>query len=149
LDDFDHRLISVLMRDSRQSNREIGRQLDVSETTIRSRLKRLTDSGLLRLTALVDPVVLGTVGSVAFCFVKAERTKVKPVLKALQDLPQCWQLSQCIGRYDLEMLVVCQDRAELVDTLMGIRAMKGIRRSATMEVIDVPHHAYHWARFLT
>jgi DNA-binding Lrp family transcriptional regulator len=150
LDELDHRLIAALVRDSRQSNREIGRQLEVSEGTIRMRLRRLTDSGLLRLTAVVDPVVLGTVGSVAFCFVNVERTKVKSVLKALGDLPQCWQMAQSVGRFDIEMLVVCEDRAELVDILMGtVRSLKGVQRTTTMEVIEVPHHAYHWARFVS
>ena len=150
LDELDHRLIAALVRDSRQSNREIGRQLGVSEGTIRLRLRRLTDAGLLRLTAVVDPVVLGTVTAVAFCFVQLDRADLADALTILADLPQCWQLSTIVGRFDVEMLLVCRDRQELVDTVLGeVRTIPGVRRTTTMEVIEVPHHAYHWASFVS
>lgn len=149
LDDLDRQLIAALVRDGRQSNREIGRQLDVSEGTIRLRLRRLTDAGLLRLTAVVDPVVLGTVGSAAFCYVAVERHALGDVTKQLAALPECWQLSTIVGRFDLQMLLVCPDRQHLVETVMQeIRTVAGVRRTATFEVIEVPHHEYHWARFV-
>jgi DNA-binding Lrp family transcriptional regulator len=150
LDDLDHQLIAALVRDSRQSNREIGRQLDVSEGTIRLRLRRLTEAGLLRLTAVVDPVVLGTVTAVAFCFVQLDRAGLAAALTTLTEMPQCWQLSTIVGRFDLELLLVCRDRQELVETVLGeVRNIPGVRRTATMEVIEVPHHAYHWASFVS
>lgn len=149
LDELDHRLVAALVRDSRQSNREIGRQLDVSDATVRAHLRRLTDSGLVRLSAVVDPIVLGTVGSVAFCFLKVDRTRMASVIEHLRALPQVWQMSESFGRFDLEVLAVCQDRAELVGVLLDeVRTLDAVLDSSTMEVIDVPHHNYHWARFL-
>ena len=149
LDDLDHRLIAALISDSRQSNREIGRQLGVSDATVRAHLRRLTDSGLVRLTAVVDPIILGTVGSVAFCFLSVDRTQISSVVQRLCSLPQVWQMSQSFGRFDIELLLVCEDRAELVDVLMNqVRAVEAVQDSSTMEVIEVPHHNYHWARFL-
>jgi DNA-binding Lrp family transcriptional regulator len=150
LDELDHRLIAALVRDSRQSNREIGRQLDVSDATVRAHLRRLTESGLVRLTAVVDPIVLGTVGSVAFCFLKVDRRHMRSVIATLKALPQVWQMSESFGRFDLELLAVCQDRAELVEVLLDqVRTIKAVQDTSTMEVIEVPHHNYHWARFLT
>lgn len=150
LDEVDEALIAALVRDSRQSNREIGRQLNVSEGTIRLRLRRLTEAGLLRITAVVDPVVLGTVTAVAFCFVKLDRVRLAQALQTLAELPQCWQLSTIVGRFDVQMLLVCRDRQELVETVMEeVRGTYGVQRSATIEVIEVLHHAYHWARFVS
>ncbi len=150
LDEFDHRLIAALISDSRQSNREIGRQLDVSDATVRAHLRRLTDSGLVRLTAVVDPIVLGTVGTVAFCFLSVDRSRMKSVVQSLSAIPQVWQMSESFGRFDIEILVVCEDRVELVDVLMGqVRTIKAVQDTSTMEVIEVPHHNYHWARFLS
>jgi DNA-binding Lrp family transcriptional regulator len=150
LDDLDHRLIAALIRDSRQSNREIGRQLDVSDATVRAHLRRLTESGLVRLTAVVDPIVLGTAGSAAFCFLSVDRTRIESVIESLQQLPQVWQMSESFGRFDVEALLVCEDRAELVEVLMEkVRTLDAVRRTSTMEVIEVPHHNYHWARFLS
>lgn len=150
LDDFDLRLIAALIRDSRQSNREIGRQLEVSDATVRAHLRRLTESGLVRLTAVVDPIVLGTAGSAAFCFLSVDRTRLESVIERLKELPQVWQMSESFGRFDVEALIVCEDRAELVEVLMEhVRTLDAVRNTSTMEVIEVPHHTYHWARFLT
>jgi Lrp/AsnC family transcriptional regulator for asnA, asnC and gidA len=150
LDEFDHRLIAALIHDSRQSNRELGRQLDVSDATVRAHLRRLTDCGLVRLSAIVDPIVLGTVGSVAFCFLSVDKAQINSVIETLHALPQVWQMSQSFGRFDIEILLVCEDRAELVDVLMTqVRSMEAVQNTSTMEVIEVPHHNYHWARFLS
>jgi len=39
---------------------ELARQLDVSESTVRQRVKRLQDSGILKIRALRDPNLLAS-----------------------------------------------------------------------------------------
>jgi len=49
----------MLRADGRRSNREIARTLGVPEATVRYRVRRLTESGVLKITASVDPEHLG------------------------------------------------------------------------------------------
>src|SRR5215212_3641837 len=55
LDELDKRIIRLLQRNARVPNTEIGRELDVTETTIRNRVSRLLDEGLIEIVAVVDP----------------------------------------------------------------------------------------------
>jgi Lrp/AsnC family transcriptional regulator for asnA, asnC and gidA len=47
-DELDERLLSALRRNSRRSFVELARDLDTSEGTVRARLKRLLDGGIIR-----------------------------------------------------------------------------------------------------
>ena len=54
LDELDHKIIERLGHDARVSNREIGREFDLTEGTIRSRLKRLLDNRVIRVAAVTN-----------------------------------------------------------------------------------------------
>lgn len=59
LDALDKRIIAALSRNGRQPYREIARDLKVSEATVRQRVSRLTDSGLIRIAAVGNFIALG------------------------------------------------------------------------------------------
>jgi DNA-binding Lrp family transcriptional regulator len=54
LDDLDRQLIEVLARDARVSNRKIAGDLGVTEGTVRGRIKRLQQDGLISFTAITS-----------------------------------------------------------------------------------------------
>ena len=49
MDQLDREIISILQNDGRTSNAKIARALDVSEGTIRRRLKKLTDGNIIQV----------------------------------------------------------------------------------------------------
>ena len=59
LDRVDCKLIRLLQTDGRMPNNAIAQELGISEYTVRRRLKRLLDSGTIRIVAVADPIVLG------------------------------------------------------------------------------------------
>ena len=58
LDELDHKIIERLGHDARVSNREIGREFDLTEGTIRSLLKRLLDNRVIRVAAVTNAGVI-------------------------------------------------------------------------------------------
>ena len=56
-DDIDWRIIDIL-RDEYLPNNAVARRLGVSEGTVRKRIQKLKDAGILRIRALIDPDVL-------------------------------------------------------------------------------------------
>ena len=50
MDQIDRKIVSMLGRDGRLSNAQMARELDVSEGTIRRRVKNLLDSKSLNLS---------------------------------------------------------------------------------------------------
>ncbi len=59
MDELDRKLITKLQQDGRASNALLGRQVEVSEGTVRRRLKRLIQDGMIRVVAVPDPKRLG------------------------------------------------------------------------------------------
>ena len=59
LDHLDREILRNLQEDGRRAFREIARSLGVSEATVRTRFRRLQDSGILRILAFADPFRLG------------------------------------------------------------------------------------------
>ena len=63
LDQTDAAIVEQLYESPRMAFREIARRLDISEATVRTRVRRLQDTQVLRFTAFVDPQVLATARS--------------------------------------------------------------------------------------
>ena len=59
VDDLDRRIITMLQSDGRMANTEIARSLDVTETTVRKRIARLLDEGLINVVAVPTPTAVG------------------------------------------------------------------------------------------
>ena len=54
LDKLDQGIVEKLARDARISNRAIAAELGVTEGTIRTRVKRLQNEGLIQFTVVTD-----------------------------------------------------------------------------------------------
>jgi Lrp/AsnC family transcriptional regulator for asnA, asnC and gidA len=55
IDSIDASIIELLQRDGRLSNTDIARELDVSEATVRGRIKRLIDDEVIQIVAVSNP----------------------------------------------------------------------------------------------
>lgn len=60
-DNIDRKIVELLMEDGRMSASEIARRLggNYSERVVRYRIERMVKEGLISLTAVVNPKVLG------------------------------------------------------------------------------------------
>src|SRR4029079_3150560 len=59
LDDVSKAIISQLQQDGRRSYAAIGKVVGLSEAAVRQRVQRLTDSGVVQVVAVPDPMGLG------------------------------------------------------------------------------------------
>jgi len=149
LDELDHAIISALAIDGRQSNREIGRQLGVSDGTIRARLRRMEDAGMLRITAQVDPYRVGTVGAWAFLGVETQGADIKATADKLAAIPEISFVAITAGRHDLFVHAATSTRTRLVELIVDeLRELPGIRSTETWEVVSSVIHDYRWVRLL-
>ncbi|KAA0233896.1 MAG: hypothetical protein JJLCMIEE_01115 [Acidimicrobiales bacterium] len=149
LDDLDHSIVAALVADGRQSNREIARQLGVSDGTVRLRLRRLGDSGMLRICAQIDPYLTGRVGAWAYVAIDLSGADMPRVAAELAAMPEVLILSVTTGDHDLVAFTVAPSRAALVDVVLDeIRAIRGIRTADTAEVTRTVKLEYRWARLL-
>src|SRR5690554_7438977 len=80
LNQADQRIVDLLRQDGRRPFRDIARELGVSESMVRKRVNRLSESGWMRILAVTDPLQLGVP------FLATTYVKVTPArLESLAD----------------------------------------------------------------
>jgi DNA-binding Lrp family transcriptional regulator len=143
LDDFDHRMLEAVANDGRQSNREIARQLGVSEGTVRTRLRRIEESGLVRICAQIDPVLAGTVAAWAFVGVSVTAGRTRAVAERLAAVPEVLVVDLTIGPHDILIFLAAPDRARMTEIIADeIHAIRGVMSTETWDVaINVRAHS--------
>lgn len=141
LDQIDEAIILALQGDGRLSNREIARKLDLSETTIRKRLRRMEDQRLVRLGVVTD---LGSIGLVAHGFLRLAVTanRLYDVAGALADYEEAHFVAISTGPYNITAHVAAPTRPLLLARVREVLAMEGVRNGELMEPDEHVKHRY-------
>lgn len=112
-DQTDWKIISIL-KESYVPNNTIARRLGVSEGTVRARLKRLKEAGILQIRALINPDVLENQQLVIVAIRVAESKLLERKAEELSRLPNVLSVSIASGRYDLIAEVLLDSNRGLV-----------------------------------
>jgi len=112
-DDTDWKIIGIL-QEGWVPNNTIARRLGVSEGTVRSRLKRLKDAGILTIRALINPDVLENKQLVFVAMNVAESKLLERKAQEISRLPNVISVSIASGRYDLVAEVLVDSNKGLV-----------------------------------
>lgn len=138
-DELDEAIIEMLQIDGRISNREIGRSLDVPESTIRNRLKKLFDSKALRLGVVMSPEAHG-IAVVAYVYLKIAPKNLRHAAERIAASPQVAYLAITAGQHDLVAIATAADEAalmnfihETVEPMEGVFALKVRQLSYTLK----------------
>jgi len=136
LDELDHRIIDALRENGRVSNQDLARQLDVTAATIRTRIRRLEESSLLRIVAITDFAVdydfLLSIG------VQVQERAAEDVARELAELPEVFSCNLVTGDHEIEILVAAQDHEALAQLLTNkLSNIEGIRTLNPSLAIDV------------
>jgi len=104
---IDENTIAIIrhLRNGRKSFRKIAESLSLSENTIRTRVKKMMDEGILQITGLVDPEQIPRLRPV-IVGVKLRTTDMFKKGKEFQALRGVVSVSVVTGRYDLMLLVL-------------------------------------------
>lgn len=144
--DIHDRIIRLIERDARLSNREIARLVGVSETFVRKRLKALAMSGAMRLGAMIDPKALG-LSCAAFLQIKVKPIHMQSVASKLVDLSELSFVSLTSGAYDILGVATVRDRMALMEVVnRNVMCLPGIKSVDTKEYVDVVKYRYNYVR---
>ncbi|WP_420383519.1 Lrp/AsnC family transcriptional regulator [Novosphingobium sp.] len=155
LDSLDQQLIDILSRDARVSNRKIAADLGVTEGTVRGRIKRLQQDGLIAFTAITG-FEMGKRARLAFINVQADVDKVRDVARAIADLPPVNAVLITMGQFNITAMclvdeldalveiasdqIVTIDGVHHVETSIAVKTMKYNSRMAKitrpMEIVE-------------
>ena len=131
LDDLDRQLIEVLARDARVSNRKIAGDLGVTEGTVRGRIKRLQQEGLIAFTAITS-FGLTNSSKMAFIGIQADVENVREVAAKIADVPPINALMITMGRFNILAFCLFDTLETLIElTSDKILAIPGVHHVET------------------
>lgn len=133
------------------SNREIAQALGLAEGTVRSRIKRLQESKTIKIIALTnfagpdmqDNPVMAYIG------VRVDLHRIAAAAAAIAALASVRFVATMLGRYDILVITIVKDGAELVrmvnDEIMGL---PGVRHAETTLAVKSLKYDYRWGRII-
>jgi len=145
-DETDEAIIRLLQVDGRMSNREVARQLDLSEGTVRQRLKRLQETKAIRLGAVVDAVRIGLTFS-CYLQIVAAAPKLRKVAKTIAELEAAAFVGITLGEHNLIVMVNARARDDLANIIQNqITPIDGVLHVDAFELISNYKHRYDIVR---
>jgi Lrp/AsnC family transcriptional regulator for asnA, asnC and gidA len=143
LDDVSKAIIEELQQDGRRSYAAIGKVVGMSEAAVRQRVQRLTETGVMQVVAVTDPMQLGFARQ-AMVGVRAHGP-LAPVADALAALDDVDYVVITTGAYDLLVEVVAESDAHLLEIISDrIRAIPGVEATETFMYLELRKQTYSW-----
>ncbi|VXC14841.1 Lrp/AsnC family transcriptional regulator [Pseudomonas sp. 8AS] len=136
LDPLDFEIVRELQEDGRRAFREVARNLSVPEATVRTRVKRLQDQGILQILAFTNPSKLGH-AKLALLFVNVAPQDHDRTVDTLGRWPEVSYLSTTMGTADICVQVLCRDDETLWSLQQRVRSLPGIRDVRTLQEVKV------------
>lgn len=130
-DAMDWRIINIL-REEHQPNITLAKRLDISEGTVRQRVKRLKENGILKIKALINPEVLEN-RQLAYVLINLKETKeLDNKAKDISSLDNVQHVIMLSGQYDLMVEVLVESNKGLVRFLTEtLTQVEGIANTQT------------------
>ena len=143
LDDVSKAIIEQLQTDGRRSYAEIGKAVGLSEAAVRQRVQKLTDSGVMQVVAVTDPMQLGFYRQAMIGIRVSGDTTV--VAAELGKLSAVDYVVLTAGSFDILVEVICENDDDLISLLnKKIRAIDGVQTTETFVYLKLLKQFYNW-----
>jgi Lrp/AsnC family transcriptional regulator, regulator for asnA, asnC and gidA len=147
LDEHDEAIIEHLREDGRIAVRELAERVGLNEATVRTRIRRLEQAGIMRVVARIDLGAAGFPYS-AVVGLRIKGRSIDEVGKDLLAFPEIISILSVIGRNDLEIQVIAQSM-EALNELLTIRIpnVAGVVSIESALAMKIHKYVQPWGRF--
>ena len=143
LDDVSKAIIEQLQQDGRRSYAAIGKVVGLSEAAVRQRVQRLTESGVMQIVAVTDPLELGFARQ-AMVGLKVTGP-LEPVADAIAEVEEVDYVVITAGAYDILAEVVAETDEHLLEIISGrLRQVPGVVSTETFMYLRLRKQTYSW-----
>jgi Lrp/AsnC family transcriptional regulator for asnA, asnC and gidA len=144
LDKKDRAIISYLQYDGRTPFTKIAEELNITEGSVRQRVKRLIDSGKLQIVGIVEPSEMGW-NEAGMIGITVQADRITEVAEEIAQLPEVSYLFQAAGEFDLFAEVYCKDRNHFVSFLNNkLQKVPGVDRTQSFLILKMHKLSYRW-----
>ena len=133
MDDLDREIIGHLRRDARTPFTEIAERVGTSEGTVRNRVERLTETGVIERFTIST-----TTGNVQAMIevsveVDVDTAAVSARFAEWEEVDFVWQVS---GEEDVVVVVDAKDTERVNELITRARSMPEVKRTKTRLILD-------------
>jgi len=133
MDDLDREILSILRRDARTPYTEIAAQVGTSEGTVRNRVDRLTENGVIERFTVTTQT--GNVKAMIEISVdmNVNTNEISARMADWEEVDFVWQVS---GEDDIVLVVDCVDTQAVNDLIGQAREMSEVKGTTTRLILD-------------
>ncbi|MFB6079948.1 MAG: Lrp/AsnC family transcriptional regulator [Haloferacaceae archaeon] len=133
MDDLDRRILGILRRDARIPYTEIAERVGTSEGTIRNRVERMHDEGIIeRFTVATRTGNVKAMIEVSVA-VDVDTARVSEAMAEWAEVDFVWQVS---GEEDVVLVADAVDTDALNDLITQARELDEVRSTKTRLILD-------------
>ena len=119
LDDKDKKILEMLMEDSRRSYNEISKAVNLSESTVRKRVIKLKDDGIIeKFTIQLCPEEVESI-SAFLTVIPVTETEIKSLLREMLIIPQCTEVYKMAGQCGV-LVKLCVPNVNELDAIIEL-----------------------------
>lgn len=145
IDKVDYEIITLLLKDGRMPASKIAQHIgNVSGRVIRYRIDRMIEADLIKVSAVVNPCVLGF-ETIADVFMEVESDMIADVAEKVAQFENVSYVAFSIGETDVSVQLVADSAAEVYRFVTEvIHKIPGVRKTTTSIVPSVLKDVYQW-----
>jgi len=132
-DKTDEKIIEFLRSDSRESFVDIGKNLKLSESAVRRRVKNLVDSGVIKKFT-VEIGDSNTTSAIVLISVESsmDTSKVSSRLTKLEGVKTVYEIT---GQYDIAVIIRAPNITEINSSIDSLRKIPGVSDTNTVIIL--------------
>jgi DNA-binding Lrp family transcriptional regulator len=137
LDPIDEKIISILKINSRQPFVEIAKEIGLSESAIRRRVKNLMDTRIIkRFTVELDNKNRTSAITLISVTSTSDTSTVSTALMSLNGVEVIYEIT---GQYDIAAIISSSSVAEINRCIDDVRRIEGVSDTNTVIVLRTMH----------
>jgi len=146
IDDLDRKILDFLQKDGRMAASHIADELDISIPTVTDRIKKLSESGVIKgFQVTLDPKLLGLDVSAIITVISGSSEHYKEVIQAARNTPEVVQCYSTTGKGSHTLIIVAKNSQALEELLRKIQSWPGVSRTETQVILSsyaISHNTY-------
>lgn len=130
MDEKDEKILDVLEDDGRASYTEIAEKLDVSEGTVRNRVEKMVEKGI------IERFTIERRDQESKAIVMTQLETGKEIENVLSSFPDDIPVLEVAGNYDLILEIQRESNEEINSVLDEVRSIEGVKETETYMVLN-------------
>jgi Lrp/AsnC family transcriptional regulator for asnA, asnC and gidA len=137
IDEIDLAILKFLQEDASMSFTEIARRLKISESTVRKRVEKLKQGGVIkRFTVIIDPSKIG-LNTVAIVGIDVDPSKLLETSQKICEIPETRYVATSTGDHMIMTEIWARDGRELTKIISEkIGAIDGIKKICPAIILE-------------